>query len=119
MWCGSSKTGICLHHKPTVKFTIVHWYIQVLNIDTLNISDDDKMVTITEILHIICGKYISFTVSSPECYVETESIQSGQNVTELVSHGIDLLTVLLPENTPPEDTRYHETFKVLSIRTSK
>ena len=34
-----------------------------------------------------------------------DAIRNGQTITELISHGIDLLTVLIPESTTPKDAR--------------
>ncbi|CAI8022012.1 hypothetical protein GBAR_LOCUS12959, partial [Geodia barretti] len=60
----------------------------VQNIDTLRLSDSEKMATTVEIMSIT-----------------SDAIRNGQTITELISHGIDLLTVLIPESTTPKDAR--------------
>lgn len=35
-----------------------------------------------------------------------ETLENGHSINELISHGIDLLTALLPQSSPVEEVRY-------------
>ena len=59
------------------------------NLDRMNLFDEEKMSLTLEVLR-----------------VTRETLEAGHDVDDLISHGIDLIAILLPETATCEELRY-------------
>lgn len=63
--------------------------LQVKNLNLMNLSDEEKMSLTLEVIK-----------------VTRETLEEGHDVSDLISHGIDLIAILLPQTASCEDLRY-------------
>ena len=63
-------------------------FMQVKNLDEMILSDEEKMTLTLEVLK-----------------VTREMLRAGHDVDDLISHGIDLITILLPKTSNCEELR--------------
>lgn len=67
--------------------------MQVKSLDGMSLSDKEKMSLTLEVLKIA-----------------REMLEAGHDVDDFISHGIDLIAILLPETSNSEELRYVHNF---------
>ena len=63
-------------------------FVQVKNLDEMNLTDEEKMSLTLEVLK-----------------VTREMLEAGHDVDDLISHGIDLIAILLPKTSNCQELR--------------
>lgn len=64
-------------------------FVQVKSLDEMTLSDEEKMSLTLEVLK-----------------VTREMLEAGHDVDDLISHGIDLIAILLPKTSNCQELRY-------------
>ena len=96
-WCRQSLPALWHRHSQTGMWNgnclFSDWWwilfcVQVKNLDQMNLSGEEKMSLTLEMLK-----------------VTRETLEAGHSIDDLISHGIDLISILLPNTSNCEELR--------------
>ena len=79
---------VCEFRNYWIDYSIVCVFVQAKNLDEMTLSDEEKMSLTLEVLK-----------------VTREMLGAGHDVDDLISHGIDLIAILLPKTSNCEELR--------------
>ena len=83
--------------------------LQVRNLEKMDFSDEAVMKLTLDIIQITHGVYMLCVMLSlvltGYCTGNVETLEAGHGIEELLSHGIDLLSYILPKNSSEAELR--------------